>query len=105
MTNKEICEINATNSAWTRIRKTPSEAVKNFSLANLGDCLLFVGGAEPGHSPSNGIYCYDVAIKSWRVIGEMPNPMDYITTTALPGNELVLVGNKATHIATFTGLP
>ena len=41
--------------------------------------------------------CYDVATKSWSVIGEMPTPRSRVLTAVLPSNKLVVVGGLDTN--------
>ena len=78
-------------SVWTRLSNisTPQRS----SLATLRGRVLAIGGYDDGN-PMGAIHCYDVATKSWSVIGEMPT---WVLTAVLPRNELVVVGGLDTN--------
>ena len=74
---------------WTRLASIPVE--RDSTLATLSGHVLAVGGHNKSIS-TGAIHCYNVATKSWSVIGEMPPPRFRVLTAVLPSNELVVVG-------------
>ena len=78
-------------SVWTRMAAIPTR--HRSSLVTLSGRVLAIGGKDGGN-PTGAIHCYDVATKSWSVIGEMPTPRSRVLTAVLPSNELVVVGGK-----------
>ena len=86
-------------SVWTRLANIP--APQWSTLATLRGCVLAIGG-EYGVNPTGAIHCYDVATKSWSVIGEMATPRYRALTAVLPSNELVVVGGVDTNLTTCT---
>ena len=80
-------------SVWTRLANIPTLLCS--TLATLRGRVLAIGG-KYGGNPTGAIHCYDVATKSWSVIGEMPTPRCWALTAVLPSNELVVVGGVDT---------
>ena len=64
------------------------------TAAELGGCLLAIGGMDYSESPSSAVHMYSPSTKSWVRIssGDLPVPRFFAATTQLEGGEAIFVG-------------
>ena len=79
---------------WQVLPKCP---LYHFTAAELGSCLLAIGGMDGSNSPSSALHMYSPSTNSWVRIssGDLPVPRDSAAATQLEGGEVILVGGKA----------
>ena len=66
------------------------------TAAELGGCLLAIGGRDDICSPSSAVHMYSPSTNSWVRIssGDLPVPRYYAAATQLEGGEVIFVGGK-----------
>ena len=66
------------------------------AAAELGGCLLAIGGMDGSGSPSSAIHMYSPSTNSWVRIssGDLPVPRYKAAATQLEGGEVIFVGGK-----------
>ena len=66
------------------------------TAAELGGCLLAIGGKDDSNSSSSAVHMYSPSTNSWVRIssGDLPVPRIYAATTQLEGGDIVFVGGK-----------
>ena len=64
------------------------------TAAELGGCLLAIGGMDDSNSPSSAVHMYSLSTNSWVRIssGDLPVPRDFGAATQLEGGEVIFVG-------------
>ena len=64
------------------------------TAAELGGCLLAIGGRDDSNSPSSAVHMYSPSTNSWVKIssGDLPVPRFYAAATQLEGGEVIFVG-------------
>ena len=65
-----------------------------FTAAELGGCLLAIGGRDDSNSPSSAVHMYSPSTNSWVRIssGDLPVTRYGATATQLEGGEVIFVG-------------
>ena len=65
-----------------------------FTAAELGGCLLAIGGMDGSNSSSSAVHMYSPSTNSWVRIssGDLPVPRSYAAATQLEGGEVIFVG-------------
>ena len=65
-----------------------------FTAAELGGCLLAIGGMDDSDSPSSAVHMYSPSTNSWMRIssGDLPVPRYMAAATQLEGGEVIFVG-------------
>ena len=65
-----------------------------FTAAELGGCLLAIGGMDDSGSPSSAVHMYSPSTNSWVRIysGDLPVPRLAAAATQLEGGEVIFVG-------------
>ena len=66
------------------------------TAAELGGCLLAIGGMDDSSSPSSTVHMYSPSTNSWVRIssGDLPVPRYYAAATQLEGGEVIFVGGS-----------
>ena len=66
------------------------------TAAELGGCLLAIGGLDDSNSSSSAVHMYSPSTNSWVRIsrGDLPVPRYYAAATQLEGGEVIFVGGK-----------
>ncbi len=67
------------------------------TVVGVGGQLLSVGGCNWDGTPTATIHAYDDSGDVWRAIGQLSVPRRLCLVAALQGNELLVVGGKASH--------
>ena len=69
------------------------------TAAELGGCLLAIGGMDNSNSSSSAVHMYSPSTNSWVKIssGDLPVPRYYAAATQLEGGEVIFVGGKIKH--------
>ena len=64
------------------------------TAAELGGCLLAIGGMDDSYSPSSTVHMYSPSTNSWVRIssGDLPVPRYFAAATQLEGGEVIFVG-------------
>ena len=64
------------------------------TAAELGGCLLAIGGEDDSDSSSSAVHMYSPSTNSWVRIssGDLPVPRDFAAATQLEGGEVIFVG-------------
>ena len=64
------------------------------AAAELGGCLLAIGGIDNSDSPSSAVHMYSPTTNSWVRIssGDLPVPRYFAAATQLEGGEVIFVG-------------
>ena len=64
------------------------------TVAELGSCLLAIGGMDDSNSSSSAVHMYSPSTDSWVRIssGDLPVPRQFAAATQLKEGELVYVG-------------
>ena len=64
------------------------------TAAELGGCLLAIGGMDDSNSPSSAVHMYSPSTNSWVRIssGDLPVPQYFATATQLEGGQVIFVG-------------
>ena len=77
----------------------PECPLSYFTAAELGGCLLAIGGEDDSNSSSSAVHMYSPSTNSWVRIssGDLPVPRIYAATTQLEGGEVIFVGGKIKH--------
>ena len=67
-----------------------------FTAAELGGCLLAIGGEDESESPSSAVHIFSPSTNSWVRIssGDLPVPKSFAAATQLEGGEVIFVGGK-----------
>ena len=67
-----------------------------FTAAELGGCVLAIGGRGYGKFPSSAVHMYSPSTNSWVRIssGDLPVPRFFAAATQLEGGEVIFVGGK-----------
>ena len=67
-----------------------------FTAAELGGCLLAIGGKDDSGSPSSAVHMYSPSTNSWVRIssGDLPVPRWGAAATQLDGGEVIFVGGN-----------
>ena len=67
-----------------------------FTAAELGGCLLAIGGEDDSDSPSSAVHMYSPSTNSWVRIssGDLPVPRYCAAATQLEGGEVIFVGGR-----------
>ena len=87
--------------AWAQ--QAPVENVKEgASLAQVGDCLLAIGGKDKAGKPCSEIYCYNAQNDMWSYVKDMLTPRSWTLSAVAPGNVLVVVGGFKNQACTLT---
>ena len=65
-----------------------------FTAAELGGCLLAIGGMDGSNSSSSAVHMYSPSTNSWVRIssGDLPVPRSFAAATQLEGGEVIFVG-------------
>ena len=68
------------------------------TAAELGGCLLAIGGRDSSNSPSSAVHMYSPSTNSWVGIssGDLPVPQYFAAATQLEGGEVIFVGGAIT---------
>ena len=66
------------------------------TAAELGGCLLAIGGMDDSGSPSSAVHMYSPSTNSWVRIssGDLPVPRSFAAATQLEGGEVIFVGGR-----------
>ena len=74
----------------------PQYPLYYFTTAELGGCLLAIGGMDDNNSSSSAVCMYSPSTNSWVKIsgGELPVPRDSAAATQLEGGEVIFVGGE-----------
>ena len=66
------------------------------TAAELGGCLLAIGGKDDSNSPSSAVHMYSPSTNSWVRIssGDLPVPRYFAAATQLEGGEVIFVGGN-----------
>ena len=74
----------------------PECPLKYSAAAELGGCLLAIGGKDDSHSPSSAVHMYSPSTNSWVRIfsGDLPVPRFLAPATQLEGGEVIFVGGN-----------
>ena len=66
------------------------------TAAELGGCLLAIGGRDDSGSPSSAVHMYSPSTNSWVRIssGDLPVPRYFPAATLLEGGEVIFVGGN-----------
>ena len=72
----------------------PECPLSYFTAAELGGCLLAIGGKDDSNSPSSAVHMYSSSANSWVRIssGDLPVPRQGAAATQLEGGEVIFVG-------------
>ena len=72
----------------------PKRPLYYFTAAELGGCLLAIGGRDDSNSPSSAVHMYSPSTNSWVRIssGDLPVPRFLAAATQLEGGEVIFVG-------------
>ena len=72
----------------------PECPLSYFTAAELGGCLLAIGGWDDSNSPSSAVHMYSPSTNSWVRIssGDLPVPQSFAAATQLEGGEVIFVG-------------
>ena len=72
----------------------PECPLSYFTAAELGGCLLAIGGMDDTNSPSSAVHMYSPSTNSWVRIssGDLPVPRDLAAAIQLEGREVIFVG-------------
>ena len=75
----------------------PECPLSYFTAAELGGCLLAIGGVDDSDSPSSAVHMYSPSTNSWVKIpnGDLPVPRDSAAATQLEGGEVIFVGGDS----------
>ena len=75
---------------WQVLPKCP---LYYFTAAELGGCLLAIGGVDDSESPSSAVHMYSFSTNSWVRIssGNLPVPRFSAAATQLEGGEVIFV--------------
>ena len=67
-----------------------------FTAAELGGCLLAIGGMDDSNSSSSAVHMYSPSTNSWLRIssGDLPVPRSFAAATQLEGGEVIFVGGQ-----------
>ena len=67
-----------------------------FTAAELGGCLLAIGGEDDSESSSSAVHMYSPSTNSWVRIssGDLPVPRDSAAAVQLEGGEVIFVGGN-----------
>lgn len=100
-------EYDPSTDVWTS--KTPMPVARNYisSFAALGGKIYAIGGAEPGHVPSevSRVDVYDPATDSWQIgaIPDMPTARTHLArTTPVVDNKIWVIGGWNGYSALHT---
>ena len=76
---------------WQVLPKCP---LHYSTAAELGGCLLAIGGRDDSESSSSAVHMYSPSTNSWVRIssGDLPVPRYYTAATQLEGGEVIFVG-------------
>ena len=74
----------------------PECPLSYFTAAELGGCLLAIGGKDDSFSPSSAVHMYSPSTNSWVRIssGDLPVPRQGAAATQLEGGEVIFVGGN-----------
>ena len=74
----------------------PECPLSYFTAAELGGCLLAIGGRDDSESPSSAVHMYSPSTNSWVRIssGDLPVPRFFAAATQLDGGEVIFVGGE-----------
>ena len=74
----------------------PECPLYRFTAAELGGCLLAIGGEVHSDFPSSAVHVYSPSTNSWVRIssGDLPVPRFFAAATQLEGGEVIFVGGK-----------
>ena len=72
----------------------PECPLSYFTAADLGGCLLAIGGMDDSDSPSSAVHMYSPGTNSWVRIssGDLPVPRSFAASTQFEGGEVIFVG-------------
>ena len=75
----------------------PECPLSYFTAAELGGCLLAIGGRDSSDSPSSAVHMYSPSTNSWVRIssGDLPVPRDSAAATQLEGGKVIFVGGDS----------
>ena len=67
-----------------------------FTAAELGGCLLAIGGRDSSQFPSSAVHMYSPSTNSWVRIssGDLPVPRSFAAATQLEGGEVIFAGGN-----------
>ena len=82
----------------------PECPLYRFTAAELGGCLLAIGGMNDSGSPSSAVHMYSPSTNSWVRIssGDLPVPRRKGAATQLEGREVIFVGGEQDSLPTKT---
>ena len=74
----------------------PECPLSYFTVAELGGCLLAIGGENDSKFPSSAVHMYSPSTNSWVRIssGDLPVPRSFAAATQLEGGEVIFVGGE-----------
>ena len=86
-------QVSPSPPTWQVLLKCPRLYI---TAAELGGCLLAIGGKDSSNSPSSAVHMYSPSTNSWVRIsnGDLPVPQYLAAATQLEGGEVILVGGK-----------
>ena len=73
-------------------QKIPDLPVKCSTCIKLNGQLLAVGGHDSHGKNTKNIFTYNIKIKSWEIISQMPTSRNLCLVAVLPGNKLMVMG-------------
>ena len=78
---------------WQALPHCP---LRSSTAAELGGCLLAIGGYDDKNSPSSAVHVYSPSTNSWVRIssGDLPVPRRFAAATQLKTGEVILVGGE-----------
>ena len=95
--------LGAKSGVWEELTDTP---YSYSSPVAIGNTLLTIGGRDKseGSAPTTSIQMYDPTTDQWTRMGDLPQPMEYISCAVIQ-SEMFVFGNlfhSSTHIAKLT---
>ena len=77
---------------WQVLPKCP---LSYFTAAELGGCLLAIGGRDGNNSPSSAVHMYSPSTNSWvKISGDLPVRRYFAAATQLEGGDVIFVGGQ-----------
>ena len=86
-----LLQSESSDSLWNTVANVQ---VERTTCVTLNGQLLAVGGESSDSKITNNVYSYNTETDSWEVISHMPTPRCWCVVTALPGNQLMVVGGE-----------
>ena len=84
-------QVSPSPPTWQVLPECP---LSYFTAADLGGCLLAIGGRDDSNSSSSAVHMYSPSTNSWVRIssGDLPVPQYLAAATQLEGGEVIFVG-------------